>query len=871
MNKQTLPPPFISQVRFACKNFDKPDQLGLQPIAGVALRAILLQNPHHPTDTAGRGKALQKVLNISLETLKTEDRSSHAGNVYRCLYAYIHKKDPYLPGVELSNVDAHFANQHIGRTTYYNWRDEGLELIEKELCINLAKQTTLLEPVPLTPHFIERTQELNYYTDRLHEQRLTIIHGVNGIGKTTLAARLAADWQKPVCWLTLRPGLNDTLPAVLHTWAAFAAQHKSPRLWAWIDTHINPAEPLNIDTSIAMLQDSFRKIRPLLCLDNLEAFSESDAAFWSLLKAFQENPAVTFLLISRRQPVLEGVSSTPPLQGLQPEQITQWARQQNLTMTEPQIETLTRYTDGNPRLLELWHSSLRQPSDSEIEASLNTLPALDAVETYLTAQILTSLSEGELRAAWLLALSRRPLPIPLLLNQEAVKLDEIALTPEDFIRLDQRGLIHHEPGDQWNLSPLLSKHLKNPPSDVTQLHLWLADLFTLQGDWIEAAFHHVSGEKPDTAVLLLEQRQQQLMTQGQAYAMNVILKEITPETLIDLVRQCYHDLRSQILCLLGHYAEAELDSKAAARLADTPLMQALVARQVGTVAKLRGESHYAIDCYQKALQLLTTSQITVEAWLHRDLAWELMQKNDLENARQEAQRTQIALENTLGVLARREGNLTETRQHLEQALQLAQKYGERRELARATHNLAALYAAQKEFNRAIELYRGNLELIEELGELLGKAVTLLNMGESYFQLNDFAAALDHETQALPIFDMLGDNRGHVLCHTNAAEALISMQDLDTAQLHLEESLRTASAEVMPRECAETQRVYAEFWLARGDNEKALQWGHQALATLGNRDAQISTWIHRTLARIYAAAGDPAQAQYHTELANAKLK
>src|SRR5262245_51795098 len=48
-----------------------------------------------------------------------------------------------------------------------------------------------LEPIPSATNFIGRTSDLAVYRGKLHRNRLIIIKGMSGVGKTTLGAKLA--------------------------------------------------------------------------------------------------------------------------------------------------------------------------------------------------------------------------------------------------------------------------------------------------------------------------------------------------------------------------------------------------------------------------------------------------------------------------------------------------------------------------------------------------------------------------------------------------------------------------------------------------------------------------------------------------------
>lgn len=73
------------------------------------------------------------------------------------------------------------------------------------------------EPIPAIAGFLPRPQVAATLTAALAQQRPVHVHGPAGGGKTSLVADLASTWvsRLPTLWCRLRPGVNDSLPALL--------------------------------------------------------------------------------------------------------------------------------------------------------------------------------------------------------------------------------------------------------------------------------------------------------------------------------------------------------------------------------------------------------------------------------------------------------------------------------------------------------------------------------------------------------------------------------------------------------------------------------------------------------------------------------
>ncbi len=872
-NPTPFPPEFLKQVRTACKHYDKPERIGQLPLAAVALRAALLQDPAHPTDPAGRGRALQAAVDAGLTDMTPQERHTRQDEVYLSLHCYVYGRDPYTD-TKVEQVAAYLeAHYYLAKATYHLRQKEGLERLGLYLSAHLAERTTWLEPIPLIleSDFVGRVDELADYGARLRRNRLAVIEGVGGVGKTTLAARLAAasPTGRPVCWLTLRPGLNDDAASLVHAWAAFLAQHGSPQLWALL--RASAAESRPPADLFPALRAGLAAVGPLLCLDNLET-AEADP-FWSLLEMVQDVPQAALLLISRRRPPLPRLGDYPLLDGLSPAEVTALLTQRGLELTLAQAEKVGAHTQGNPRLIELWaaraRQSLRPGQELNVEAALAGLTESRAVAHYLAHEVAGALSPGQRRAAGLLACSRRLLDGFLLQHPPPeLPLDDLELAPEDFAGLQAQGLVQVGPGEGWQLSPLLSDYMggRTPAEQRGLCHRWLARWYALQGDTLEAAYHAARGGEVERAVLLLAENQHRLIEQGQAPAVRRVLDPLSAESLSAPVRQVWRELRGRLLRLAGEYAAAQAEAQAAAQEAETAIARAQAERARGEAAKRLGDVWGAAEHYQDALRLLTTDRASLAAWLHRDLAWSLMEQHNLEAAWNEAQRARIALENTLGVIARRQGDFEQARVHLEQAAALARQGSERRELARALNNLAALYDNRGWFEQAIARYQETLHIVEEIGERVGQAITRLNMGICYLELGDPQAAVEHERRALSLFQELGDVKGQLLAQTSLAEAHLRAGQLSAARQQAQAALQADERLMAPADYAEAQRVYAEVLLAQGELDAALAAAQRALELLSPPQAdEFSEPFYvaltcQTLARVHDARGEADQAQ-----------
>ena len=112
----------------------------------------------------------------------------------------------------------------------------------------------------------------------------------------------------------------------------------------------------------------------------------------------------------------------------------------------------------------------------------------------------------------------------------------------------------------------------------------------------------------------------------------------------------------------------------------------------------------------------------------------------------------------LGVLAQATGEYDEARRLYRQGLDINEELGNRAGIAITLHNLAALAQATGEYDEARRLYRQSLDIKEELGNRVGIALTLWGLGNLAKDQGDLAEARRQYEEALPVFQELGDKK-----------------------------------------------------------------------------------------------------------------
>ncbi|MGK7874715.1 MAG: tetratricopeptide repeat protein [Xenococcaceae cyanobacterium] len=237
-----------------------------------------------------------------------------------------------------------------------------------------------------------------------------------------------------------------------------------------------------------------------------------------------------------------------------------------------------------------------------------------------------------------------------------------------------------------------------------------------------------------------------------------------------------------------------------------------------------GEVDKAIEHYQQALELCPPEDEQEKASILHNLAELYTQQGQVEEA--------IAL--------------------YQQSLELKERIGDVRGKAATLHCMAIIYAQQGQVEEAIALYQQSLELNERIGDVRGKASTLHSMAVIYVQQGEVEEAITLFQQSLELTERIGDIRVKAATLHNLAIIYAQQGQVEEAialyQQSLELDERTGDVGGKAATLHQMARIYAH----QGEVEKAIALYQQSLELfegIGNVGGKAATLY--SLAEIYA--------------------
>jgi WD40 repeat protein len=251
--------------------------------------------------------------------------------------------------------------------------------------------------------------------------RLVTVLGMGGVGKTTLAARLASEAASHFDGILWRSLLNaPPLDEILWEWLQFLSGRQLAHL------------PTSLDERLRLLLDYLRRQRCLLVLDNCEAILQEGEqagqcrfgyeAYGHLLRWMAEQEHRSCLLLTSREQPKEisrlarekNAVRALELAGITPEAGRALLQEQGLRLPAALSEELVTCYSGNPLALKLVADSIQDLFGGDVALFLGQgIPLFDDIREVLDQQF-ARLSEVERNIVTWLAIEREAVSLHVL-------------------------------------------------------------------------------------------------------------------------------------------------------------------------------------------------------------------------------------------------------------------------------------------------------------------------------------------------------------------------------------------------------------------------------------------------------------------------
>jgi ATP/maltotriose-dependent transcriptional regulator MalT len=212
------------------------------------------------------------------------------------------------------------------------------------------------ERAPKLQAFHGRQEELETLSSMVNDNRFVVLHGIAGIGKTSLAVRLLKDLRNStnVLWVTLHHW--DTLAGVLRQLADFLAEAGRKQLRSLLDDRSEP----DLEEAYYSLEEDLKDLKGVIVLDDFHKAGDPLVDLMSmLLEILKDRQSPTIVLVSRYQPsfydrryvVVQGLVGEQLLEGL--DRAAARAMLEGRGLNDEEFDRIYATTQGHPLALEL--------------------------------------------------------------------------------------------------------------------------------------------------------------------------------------------------------------------------------------------------------------------------------------------------------------------------------------------------------------------------------------------------------------------------------------------------------------------------------------------------------------------------------------
>lgn len=832
----------------ALKQFHHPAWLGdHSPLASPYFLGECLSAS---TATAGsdvllRGQALQQLLLEAADSVAQQQ--VRWGQLWRDLLQASYFNPAPLPVYRIIH------ELHTSEAAYHRHRNAAIHHLGEAL-IRLVKPVLRLEHGSPPATLVGREETIDRLLSALGEGKAVSVSGAGGVGKTTLGQALAHRFA-PVAtfWYTFAPGLNDRSHSLLFALAYFLHGQGVSTLWSQL---VADRGLMKEEVALNLLRYDLANLgtrQVLLCFDEIDLLrpSESDA-HTHLIPLLESLRGLVPLLYIGQKTLLES-DLHHALTGLTSAAVVTLLQQAGLVLSQQELAHLHSYTQGNPRLIELFialaHSLQRsgEAVAAAISSALSSFAHEPSLE-FLLRRIWRHLNESEMVLLELLAVFRNAIPRGAW-NDQAQQAAIAQLIVWRLVQTDDQDNLQLLPAFR---DAIYQTFLSSEEKEL--LHLEAATLRAQYGQFTAAAHHYAAGGESIIAVNLLYTYKEQTIDQGQAEAALAILLQISHRRLDKETQEKLILLRAELQKLLGHYDAAR--QTLASLYWRIPFLSAQRWRVEGDIAELRGEVSQAQQAYQTGLETIETL-LSEAAYFHRDLGYLYTNDVEFERAQHEVLRLRYEAANLEGFLCENRGDLrgAESAYHL--AFQLAQQahyaYGE----ANARNNLAGICAWERQLAAAEEHLAVAIDFFRNTGRLNKLASATYNLALARRLAKEYAAALAPAHEALNWFTQLGEEFGRAVTHELLAEIHLALGNLDEAEQHARRVIEEEHTSSLP----DGLRTLGEVRLRQGHLVEAEQLIRQSLAVAqANQNRIFEAYALRALSELHIAGSSLPEAQ-----------
>jgi len=688
----------------------------------------------------------------------------------------------------------------IGRTEEFTLFNGTIRRVGQRLLAQLGQYT---KPLPqLADGLIGIERHVAQLEEWLAAGEGVNLTGQGGIGKSTLALSMAHAWPNATFWYTIRPHLNDRLSSFLFELGHFLHRQGYSNLWQLVLSEGGNIQNGNLALGVLMedLQacegESF-----LFIIDELDRLYSPDIDLAkphhvALLEFLEEIQALVPMLFVGQQAVLK-CEHNLELVGLMPVQITQLLQLRTISPmpSKADIETLYQATKGNPRLL-LLSIALYQSEHEQ-----------DGQVTF--AQIVTTIAKQPGFGPILNRLWDR------LDNRQRELLQRLAVYPEsapqrywpaeygDIFKETAQQLVALRLVEEYTtgsvaMLPALRERIYSErltPDLRNSHHLDAAEVHAALGAYTEAAYHLHAGGEPDQAIQLWYPVMQSEVQRGKAGIAYDVFVGMERSGLSATESRALAEIQAHLHELSGEI-EAALEAVGQIDLGEASEQRARLQAIEANFRDALGYPYSAQEGYQCSIDTLARLiGQTADAYYGSGMSY--VRQRELSTVEDVALKIEQEHLMLRGFLAKEKGEFGRAYTILNEALAIAQKRDDLREVAKIYWKLSGTQMFREQFDDAIWYAEQAKEYYKKIGDRLESAKVDNALAAIYLECKNYEEAIRIGEQAVRFFKNSKSDYFAATTQTNVAEAYFYLGNHEKAAALADEIVENEEPHAAP--------------------------------------------------------------------------
>jgi len=709
-----------------------------------------------------------------------------------------------IPFIDLASETTQMTMSEISRELdnrfslieLYDFYSREQKIDARDLTKKEEKLVDFTEKAPTIENFFGRKEEKGTIEDWIDKSPIVHVHGIAGIGKTTLVGKIVEEYRprKSVFWFRIHEW--SSVRYILNQLSEFFEEIGMTTLTNTLDT----TKSLNLE-SICNIRDiileSFKDLNTLIVLDDVGKSGEKVSEFINLLalginSAFTgKNIKFTLMLISRdRLPIFDTLQMKKSgrfkeirLEGLDEKSSMALLKKK---MKKPfEFDKIFKLTKGHPLALELID---QQFDETLVEDGLEDGYELDLIASskdlsqYIYEEIFSKLKEEEKDILNHMSVYRYPVVKSWVQTKKTKKtLDE--LMNKSLISQSNNMYALHDLVKSFYYFRLKKNEQEEFHKVAGYKYLQEAKYRFNIDVYNEVLYHFQKARDHNFVSEFIISNGEDFISKGYVEELSNILNSVEEERVQERDWGKILFLKSRSLEITGEFATAQDYLKYTISFCKSNRDLITLAKSqslLGWIKTNQGEWDIALDYYSKSQETLARRGVVgkdsknqyikenLTAELYRNIGyiywrngdWELAKKNwdmAIKFSKKIQARSLVGeVRVDMGNLYKDQGMWEEGVNEYLEALEIMKELDDKQKMMRVYLNLGAIHVHMGNYDQAIHYLNQDYELAKKIGAIKAEAWSAFNLAEAYAKKGDFASAEDYCQNALMIAEKLND-------------------------------------------------------------------------------------------------------------------